>query len=115
MVKLKIYKKSINKNCLTNSEGSWKRNQSKYYILPIWQEQGFVSKKSNKNIESINYIDYILPLPLEIKVDWLDFFDELREQVREGDWHTLTEAVADPSLGWTAKLEWIDDFCYKIG
>ena len=26
-----------------------------------------------------------IPLPLEIKVDWFDFFDEVLEQVRAGD------------------------------
>ena len=41
-------------------------------------------------------------LPLEINVDWLDFLDEVREQVREGDWHCAL--VAWTSL--TARLGW---------
>ena len=38
-----------------------------------------------------------IPLPLEIKVDWFDFFDEVLEQVRAGDWQALTEALAEPA------------------
>ena len=45
--------------------------------------------------------------PLEIKVDWLDFLDDVLEQVCEGDWQALAEARLEVSLGcWTERLGW---------
>ena len=54
-----------------------------------------------------------IPLPLEIKVDWFDFFDEVLEQVRAGDWQALTEALAEPAspMKW---FFWITFIYYLI-
>ena len=50
-------------------------------------------------------------MPLEINVDWLDFFEEVREHVRDGEvgWPPpdTADVTSADSLGWTAKLGWL--------
>ena len=48
-------------------------------------------------------------LPLEINVDWLDFFEDVREHVRDGDWGWPPAGIAEavPSFGWMARLGWL--------